>query len=347
MCGFSLHLRYESLDVFIEKENNLNETNSTAEKACRESMAKAGYAFGAPVSFHWSQLTNPNGKKEAAIDAYQTLLEQEAENKSALEGVAYLFQIMGNQERALYFRRRLKAIEACEYGISESNKESVINYLLARTGEAEMPDRAPSDFVSAHFDKYSEQFDSSLIEDLSYMGPQLINKLVDKLFVSNEAKIDILDLGCGTGLIGETLSSRASALIGVDLSSSMLEKAAARHYYDNLIQDDCITYLANTQQIYTLITAVDMLIYLGDLSVFFSLVCNKLIKNGHFIFTIEDTDLSQYRLSNSGRYQHNCEYIHQLANKNKFDIAYEKKVDLRKERGSFINATLFCLKTSS
>lgn len=330
--------------MFVEKENNLNETNSPAEKACRKALADAGYAFGVPASFHWSQLTNPNGEKQAAIDAYQTLLDQEQESKSALEGLAYLYQLMGHQSHAQYFRRKLKEIEARKYGLNVNEYPQVVEYLLAKTGEAKMPNRVPEEFVSAHFDKYSERFDSNLTGNLEYKGPELIHQLVSSIFSAQENSLQILDLGCGTGLIGEKLLPFTNALTGVDLSGLMLEKAAERRCYNKLIKNDCLSYLEENTDLFDLITASDLLIYLGDLSSLFSFVHENLQEDGLFVFTVENAYEVDYRLSNTGRYQHSANYIRSLAEKNRYQILLEEQVELRKEHGEAIDAKLFCLR---
>ena len=330
--------------MFVEKENNLNETNSPAEKACRKELADAGFAFGTPVSFHWSQLTNPNGNKQAAIDAYQVLLDQEKESKSALEGLAYLYQLLGHQSHAQYFRRKLKEVEAKEYGIDEHELAEVVDYLLAKTGEAAMPERVPQEFVAAHFDKYSGQFDVSLVDRLEYDGPSLIRQQVSAMFSPERKKLQVLDLGCGTGLIGETLTSFKKSLTGIDLSGAMLEKAAERGCYDTLIKNDCLSFLEEKSETFDLITASDVLIYLGDLSPLFSLVREHLNKGGCFIFTVENAYEVDFRLSNTGRYQHNSSYIHSLAEQNDYQVVLEEQVALRKERGELIDAKIFCLK---
>lgn len=329
--------------MFVEKENNLNETNSPAEKACRKALADAGFAFGVPVSFHWSQLTNPNGDKQAAIDAYQALLDQEQDSKSALEGLAYLYQLMGHQSHAQYFRRKLKEVEAREYGIDESEYDQVVDYLLAKTGEVAMPETVPNEFVATHFDKYSVQYDVSLLDKLEYNGPDLIHQQVASIFPNENNKLKILDLGCGTGLVGEVLAPFKSTLTGIDLSGLMLEKAAERDCYDSLIKSDCLSFLEEKSESFDIVTASDMLNYVGELSSLFSLVRQNLKKSGIFIFTVENTDEVDYRLANTGRYQHSSRYIHSLARKNNYRVILEKLVPLRKERGEFIDAKLFCL----
>ena len=50
---------------------------------------------------------------------------------------------------------------------------------------------------------------------------------------SNLNKFTICDIGCGTGFMGEKLSSHCSQLDGVDLSKKMLDKADEKNIYTN------------------------------------------------------------------------------------------------------------------
>jgi len=44
--------------------------------------------------------------------------------------------------------------------------------------------------------------------------------------------VEVLDLGCGTGLVGQHLNERGFGNIsGVDVSGNMLEEAAAKNVY--------------------------------------------------------------------------------------------------------------------
>ena len=58
----------------------------------------------------------------------------------------------------------------------------------------------------------------------------------------------VIDLGCGAGAVAPDLVARFAGrrLIGVDSSTSMLEKAAERALYDNLIQQDISRWQTKT-----------------------------------------------------------------------------------------------------
>ena len=92
---------------------------------------------------------------------------------------------------------------------------------------------APRKYVETLFDNYAINFEHSLVNKLEYKTP----KLITELLVAKNPNIQlgsVLDLGCGTGLIGDEIKNYCSNLEGVDLSKSMLEKASAKNIYDKL-----------------------------------------------------------------------------------------------------------------
>jgi predicted TPR repeat methyltransferase len=59
----------------------------------------------------------------------------------------------------------------------------------------------------------------------------------------NLGTLDILDLGCGTGLVRSLLRPLARTLTGVDISSNMLKIARQRRVYDKLVCNELIAFL--------------------------------------------------------------------------------------------------------
>ena len=90
--------------------------------------------------------------------------------------------------------------------------------------------RAPQQYISALFDEYADKFDHHLVEHLKYQTPQLLMQQLRALniLVIPDQSQSILDLGCGTGIMGKMLKPFAQKLIGVDLSEKMLEQAQAK-----------------------------------------------------------------------------------------------------------------------
>ena len=327
--------------MFIQKENTLTESRSRAETECRSALARAGFAFGGvPASFHWSQLVNPMGDKNQALEAYETLLQQEPENKSALEGIAYLYQIMGYADDAAHHRKRLREVEARQLGIGEDDLQQVVSYLQAKTGEAEQPESAPASYIARHFDRYASVFDTHLVNDLEYQGPKIIaSQLVN---LSRDFPMEsLLDLGCGTGLLARELPSLFGAIDGVDVSPNMLARAESTALYRSLYEQDISGFLQNNQTNYSAVVAADVFIYLGELETVFPQIHNALEQKGLLLFTTENSDSGDVVLRNTGRFQHAPDYIDRIAQKNGFQEISKEAISLRKEDGEFIDSYLY------
>jgi len=333
--------------MFVEKENNLNHTDSQAEVACRQAMSDAGFAFGSPpAAFHWSQLIKPTGDKKAAKAAYEALLITEPYNKSALEGLAYLYQTMGMSAQAQQYRKKLRYAEVKALGLEEEFQNEAVEFLLAKTGEALQPDQMPTVLIAAYFDKHAHQYDSLLQGPLEYQGHKLIREQVTEVYKTIGRHLNVLDLGCGTGLVGESIFEFATIIHGIDLSEKMLEFARERNVYDQLYREDYLIAIKPMKEAYDLVTASDVLNYRGDLEETFYRVNEVLDNGGEFIFTVEPSKAKDFMLRNTGRYQHSSEYIQKLAHQNDYIIIYDEDVELRKDKGNFIDAKLYRLKKS-
>lgn len=71
--------------------------------------------------------------------------------------------------------------------------------------------------------------------------------------MGEEGNISILDLGCGTGLVGQELRNPVY-LVGVDVSLKMIKQnLAKKSNYDELICSEIIKYLENEKRIFDLI----------------------------------------------------------------------------------------------
>jgi predicted TPR repeat methyltransferase len=74
---------------------------------------------------------------------------------------------------------------------------------------------------------------------------------------------EVLDMGCGTGLVGQYLKERGfSAVVGVDASKGMLEKAREKNAYTELVElflGKPETFPENLRDRFTVITASGIL----------------------------------------------------------------------------------------
>lgn len=72
----------------------------------------------------------------------------------------------------------------------------------------------------------AEFYDLHMVRTLKYQLPKQVAEKITALHP--DKKLNILDLGCGTGLLGVYLGRIDGFLIGVDISKGMIEQAA-RH----------------------------------------------------------------------------------------------------------------------
>ena len=105
------------------------------------------------------------------------------------------------------------------------------------------------------------------------------------------SRLDALDLGCGTGLMGVLLRPHCRGrLVGCDLSKRMLKVGAASHpgVYDDLVAAECVSFLsARPPASADLVVAADVFPYLRCLSDVAAAAQAALCVGGVFCFSTE------------------------------------------------------------
>jgi predicted TPR repeat methyltransferase len=172
--------------------------------------------------------------------------------------------------------------------------------------------RSDAGYVRHLFDQFSADYDSRMIQQLAYAGPQILLDLAAMVMPGRD-RLSILDLGCGTGLAGAVFQPLAARLDGVDLSPAMIEKARARGIYDDLVVADLETALGTAGAFYDLILAADTLVYLGDLAAVFRGAAARLAPDGYFLFTTEAKDGDGFELGPKRRWRHSDAYLRATA----------------------------------
>lgn len=203
-------------------------------------------------------------------------------------------------------------------------------------------ERQPAELVSQAFDDIAEDFDDRLVRRLAYQGPERLAALIAGE-IAAEGALDILDLGCGTGLCAPFLRPYARRLAGIDLSSGMLAKAAARGLYDDLDVADLLGVLSQGEASWDLLVAGDTFPYLGDLTGVFEGAAHALRPGGWFAFSTEASDLDGYLLKGNGRFAHGAGYIQRLA-AGRFEIAAQMTATLRREASSPVSGGFYLLR---
>ena len=208
----------------------------------------------------------------------------------------------------------------------------------------DMTEAPPDGYVSLVFDNFASQFeqqmtigDCRISEHLRTLGERLMDER-KSLPVPPFARV--LDLGCGTGRAGEAFRDIAGELRGVDLSEKMLQQAQEKNVYDAIDQSDIESYLNRANDLFDLIVAADVLIYLGPLEAIFENVACRLDRGGMFAFSVERLKDGTYALQASTRYSHSEDYVLRLARDYGFNVVYNQAVE--KMRND-VNGILFWL----
>jgi len=202
----------------------------------------------------------------------------------------------GQHDRAVAFYR--------DWLDKEPGNAYAQHHLAAALGET--PERASDAYVEKVFDQFAASFDTQLAT-LKYRAPELVADAMAATLPAPAAQFDIADLGCGTGLCGPLLKPWARSLAGCDLSAGMLERAAPRRVYDELLKAELVQFLVERPAAFDVLVSADTLIYIGELAPMFAAAHAALRPGGTLVFTLEaldDADAADFRLTESGRYAH-------------------------------------------
>jgi predicted TPR repeat methyltransferase len=189
--------------------------------------------------------------------------------------------------------------------------------------------------VEKTFDAFAASFEAKL-QSLSYRAPDLIAAALAGTGLAADGRLEILDIGCGTGLCGPLLRPYASRLIGVDLSAGMLAHAKDKDVYTEVQQCEATEFLRARHGAFDVMVSADTLVYFGDLSEFCKAAANALRPSGLLIFTLEHAvgeDDIDYRLELHGRYSHSLAYVKRVLTQSGL-TAEAEFAELRNEAGA-------------
>ena len=332
--------------------------------ACRKSIELR--PEDSEAHFNYGYILKQLGKLEEAKLSYEKAIELKPNNSQAYSNLGNIFKELGNYKDAENNYKKALSVNPT-YAETHYNL-GVILKELGRIKESEMyikksleikpnyleaehlysalkgltTNSAPRAYVENLFDKFAINFEESLVEKLEYRIPK---KIAEIIIPKNQdiSLGSILDLGCGTGLIGNELKDNCSKIDGIDLSKSMLQKAKTKNIYNNLKHTDIIEFLSTKNLEYDYFIAADVFVYIGDLSEIFKLIKFRNKFKGKFIFSTQHIDEGEFILEKSGKYSHSKKYIEKLCKQYSYNIFHFEKTDLRKESGKFVIGGLYFL----
>src|SRR5262249_41969576 len=144
---------------------------------------------------------------------------------SALTDMELYAEAIASYDRAL----------AIQPGLHTAKRNRFLVHLKLRTAS-----RIADFALREMFDDVAHSFDAMMVDELGYRAHLQLRTLADRI-LPKRAAWRILDLGCGTGLVGEAFKDLANGrgrLDGIDLAPRMIEVARARGIYSELILGD-------------------------------------------------------------------------------------------------------------
>jgi len=256
------------------------------------------------ILFNLGVIYMQQGYPHDAIKFYHRAVKSHPDFFDAHHNLAAVYLMRRDHDHALeHFREALRI---------EPNHEALRHTIRILTQDPELRASSP-EYIKSLFDSYADYYDAHLRTHLHYRVPEKLYAVVASKVDLPAATLNILDLGCGTGLCGGLLKPHAAHLIGVDLSENMLAAADAKQIYNELIAADAVDYLTAHAGEFDLVMAGDVLVYFGELEELVNAAWSALKPSGYFAFNVEVGRDGDYTLTPSGRFAHHQTYLDSLA----------------------------------
>ena len=262
------------------------------------------------------------GQHDESLKLWDALLEQNPEDAQSLVGRVQACIAAGTPAQA----RKDTAI------LLKLAPDDAVYQYYAQLAQGETPAQQPAALMLPLFDGMAEFYDVHMVRSLKYQLPKQVSEQIIARYP--DKKINVLDLGCGTGLLGVCLGRLDGALIGVDLSMKMIEQAARHNVYDRFHTVNLHDALRETPDgLYQVIAALDVFIYAGDLTQAVPDAFRVLAPDGMLVFSCEIANETgpDMVLSPAGRYAHKRSHVEALCKAAGFDAVDVRETVLRNE----------------
>ncbi|MBI3479553.1 MAG: tetratricopeptide repeat protein [Nitrosomonadales bacterium] len=245
-------------------------------------------------------------KFSEAIENYRKALDLSPAFKQAFEGLGICHAELGERDQAVAsFNRYLEL---------DPGDNSEVKLRLAQLKAGDIPQIYPAAVMLSTYEKKAQNWDADIQRPgMEFLGPRHVREMLAELQLPQARQLDVLDIGCGTGICGEYLRGYAKHLEGVDLSPHMLAQAKKKGYYNKLECVDAVGYMQDCKRSFDLIVASGVLILFGDLSPVFQAATRLLKPGGMFVFTLYRSESEAVMVRYNLHFAHSAAYVQEAA----------------------------------
>ncbi len=325
----NVHALTRKADVLLVKDE-LSEAGPLYEKALKNNQNFT------PAYIGMGKLFQRIKKDNEALSHFKRAIELNPNNIEAITHAGDSFRNLGQYDAAT---------AAFQDVLSIDPDNAQAKFHLAALQDTPPPAKPGADYVRRLFDEFVPTYDESLAR-IEYNGPEQLVALARQFLPDgSENALDILDIGCGTGLSGIQFRPLARKLKGIDIAPRMIEAAKKRGIYDELEVNEILTALVRHQDDTDMVVSADAFPYFGDLDSAFLAVVSALHNQGLFLFTVETHDKeADYLLGTTARYSHSRNYISNLAKRRGLEVLACNATVYRKQSGKDVQGMVVALK---
>ena len=301
-------------------------------------MTKAFHSSGDVIADRragYARMLAEGGDHVAAADLMGQVLELVPDWAAGWDLLGGYAETSGDVSGAISAWRHLEALD--DHGVFGASLK------LAAHGAGRASAGTATSYVEALFDQYAPQFESALVDRLGYQVPALLDAMLteEMALLGIDRFATMLDLGCGTGLMGARMRERVDFLEGIDLSAAMIAETARRGRYDRLEKAELVAALAGRPPATDLVTAADVFIYCGALPPILAAVVPAMKPGGLLAFSLEAHEGDEpVFLRASLRYAHGIEATRQALVDAGLQVLRFDFATLRQDRGAPIRGML-------
>ncbi|WP_052952598.1 methyltransferase [Devosia psychrophila] len=305
-------------------------------------MTKAFHSSGDVIADRragYAKMLAEGGDHTAAADLMSQALEITPDWAAGWDLMGAYAEKAGDVSAAISAWRHLEALD--DEGVFGAGLK------LAAHGAGVAANGTAVSYVEALFDQYAPQFEHALVDRLGYRVPEMLDEMVSqemaRLGIAGFARA--LDLGCGTGLMGERLRGKTEHLEGIDVSAAMIAETARKGIYDVLQKAELVAALTARRADADLVTAADVFIYCGAIQPVLAALVPALQPGGLAAFSLEAHDGPEALfLRPSLRYAHGVEPTRDALVLAGLDILRFETAVLRFDRGAPITGMLIVVR---